>query len=710
MKDQPFLRQDFHPRWSDLKPGHVVDGLRQALADAERRIDELCGLDRSKLTFASVIEGLDEAVEEVERAHSLVSHLDSVDNSPELREAYNEILPDITRFHSNLPLNESLWDLIKTFAGTGEARRMDPVRSRALEETLSDFRQSGADLSADKKKELAELNIELSRLTQKYSENVLDSTNRFELIIDDEDRIAGLPASAREAARVSALEKGHGSEEQPKWRFTLKAPSMIPVLEHVRDEGIRRQVWQASSLVGAEEPNDNSSLVWDILRLRQRKAELLGKPHFADLVLERRMAKDGESALRFIEDLHRRTHDAFQREVIDLQEFKADTLHQPADLLEPWEVAYWAEQRRRALFDLDDEELRPYFPIRRVLDGMFKLAELLFDIRIREHDTVVVRDGGDNDGAPARALGPDDSGPVEVWDEEVRFYELRDARGVHLGSFYADWHPRDGKRSGAWMGVLRTGRPAGPDREREPHLGYICGNMTPPVNGKPALLSHSEVETIFHEFGHLLHHLLGQVPVRSLNGIAVAWDFVELPSQLMENFCWERESLDFFARHHETGEPIPNKLFKKMLAARNYNAALAMMRQLSFGKLDMELHIRHAGGEPRDLDELSADILADYMVPTRTRPPSMARRFTHLFGHATGYGAGYYSYKWAEVLDADAFTRFQEHGVLSAEVGRHLRDTILSQGNSKEPAELFRDFMGRDPDPEALLRRSGLAA
>ncbi len=711
MTDKPFLREDFHPRWSDLRPESVVGDLRAALADAEKRIDELCGLNRSKLSFETVIEGLDEAVEEVERAHSLVSHLDSVDNSPALREAYNEILPEVTRFHSNLPLNESLWDLIKTYAGTESARELDPVRARALEETMSDFRQSGADLPSAKKQELAELNIELTRVTQKYSENVLDATNRFELIVDGEERIAGLPASAKEAARVSALEKGHGSEDQPKWRFTLKAPSMIPVLEHVRDEGIRRQIWQASALVGAEEPNDNSELVWTILKMRQRKAELLGKPHFADLVLERRMARTGEAALKFVEDLHHRTREAFQREVIDLQEFKADTLHQPADLLEPWEVAYWAEQRRRALFDLDEEELRPYFPIRRVLDGMFRLAELLFDVRIREHETVVVRDPDQTGGQlPARALGPYDSGPVEVWDEEVRFYELRDAQGVHLGSFYADWHPRDGKRSGAWMGVLRTGRPAAPGHEREPHLGYICGNMTPPVNGKAALLSHSEVETIFHEFGHLLHHLLGQVPVRSLNGIAVAWDFVELPSQLMENFCWERESLDFFARHHETGEPIPNKLFRKMLAARNYNAALAMMRQLSFGKLDMELHIRHAAGEARDLDELSSEILADYQVPTRTRPPSMARRFTHLFGHATGYAAGYYSYKWAEVLDADAFTRFQEHGVLSAEIGRHLRDTVLSCGNSKDPAELFRDFMGRDPDPEALLRRCGLAA
>ena len=707
MSDLPFLREDFHVRWSELRPDHIVPELRQALELAERAVDELCGIDRSKLTFASVIEGLEEAVEPLDRAFGMLSHLDSVDNTPELRKAYNEILPDVTAFHTGLPLNLALWDLLKTYAATEDARQLDPVRARALDETMFDFRQSGADLPPDKQEQLRALNIELAKITQTYSENVLDATNRFELLIDDPSRLVGLPPSAMEAAQANALEKGHGTEEQPKWRFTIKAPSMIPVMEHVHDEDIRRQIWQAASSVGCEEPNDNTELVWKILRLRQQKAELLGKPHFADLVLERRMAKKGEVALGFVEDLHRRTRESFQREVIDLQEFKAETLQKPTDLLEPWEVAYWAERRRRALYDLDEEELRPYFPVRQVLDGMFRLAELLFDIRFRECETVHVKGA---DAAPARSLNPGDDGPVEVWDSEVRFYELHDARGVHLGSFYADWHPRDGKRAGAWMVPMRTGRPPCGDRDREPHLAGICGNMTPPVNGRMALLTHDEVVTIFHEFGHLLHQLLGEVPVKSLNGTSVPWDFVELPSQLMENFCWQRESLDFFAIHHETGEPIPNKLFKKMLAARNYNAGLAMMRQLSLGKLDLELHIHHALDDQRDLDELSNEILADYQIPTLTKPPTMARRFSHLFAHSTGYAAGYYSYKWAEVLDADAFSVFQEHGVLSPEIGRRIRKTVLSRGNSEDSAQLFRDFMGRDPDPEALLRRNGLVA
>jgi oligopeptidase A len=491
------------------------------------------------------------------------------------------------------------------------------------------------------------------------------------------------------------------------WRFTLKAPSMIPVLEYLEDAAIRRQVWEGTTSIGRTTEHDNTPLVWKILRLRHEKAQIMEKANFADHILAHRMAKNGRSALNFIEDLHRRVSDAFQRETIELQEFRADALHKAADLFEPWELAFWSEKQRKAKYDFDEEELRPYFPLDKVLSGMFRLAEIVFDLRITARDVVYIEPGKTAEG-PATSTQPGKPGPVEVWHPQVKFYEVRNEKGAHIGSFYADWHPRDSKRGGAWMNYLKMGIPPNGDHDRRLHLGLICGNMSPPVGDKAALLTHDEVCTVFHEFGHLLHLLCGSVEVPSLNGTSVYWDFVELPSQLLENFCWERESLDLFARHHETGEAIPARLYKKMLAAKNYRSASDIMRQLSFGKLDLELHMKHATSEGTDLDVLSRQILDGYLMALKTESPSMARRFGHLFSSPTGYAAGYYSYKWAEVLDADAFTRFQKEGVLNPAVGRDFRDKILSKGNSEDPAKLFHDFMGRDPDAKALLVRAGL--
>lgn len=458
---------------------------------------------------------------------------------------------------------------------------------------------------------------------------------------------------------------------------------------YAEDESLRRELWAAAVAVGAQAPHANQELVSRILALRQEKAALLGRPHFADLVLSRRMAKSGAQALAFIEDLHRKVKPAFDRETRELEAFKAQQTGGPVARLAPWEVAYWSEKLRSTRYDFDEEQLRPYFPLPGVLAGMFEIVGRVFGLRVTE--------------LPA--------GAVEAWHPDVRFYEVRDEAGRHLGSFYADWHPRESKRGGAWMNYLITGGPR-PDGSRAPHLGLMCGNLTPPSDGKPALLTHHEVETVFHEFGHLLHHLLGEVAIKSLNGVNVAWDFVELPSQIMENWCWERESLDLFARHHVSGERIPEEMYQKMLAARNFRSACAVARQTAFAKMDLLLHVHPeavvSGG--RGVEEAAREGIADLLIPTEPPSPTIVKRFTHLFADPVGYAAGYYSYKWAEVLDADAFTRFQKEGVFNRKVGAAFVECILSRGNSEDPAALFRAFMGRDPDPTALLRRSGLIA
>jgi oligopeptidase A len=440
-------------------------------------------------------------------------------------------------------------------------------------------------------------------------------------------------------------------------------------------------------LVAHDGEYENEGLIREIITLRNEKASILGKDSFPDLVLARRMAKDGKTALAFVEDLYEKTKDARDEEYEALKAFKAEQTGTEPALMNPWEIAYWAEKRRKALYDFDEEEVRPYFPTESVMNGMFKLVEQVFDIKVEEI----------TDPKP------------EGWHPEVKLFSIQDATTGHqLGCFYTDWYPRESKRDGAWMNYLITGK-AGPDGKLSPHLGLMCGNLMPPVGDKPALLTHRDVETIFHEFGHLIHHLLSDVKIRSLCGVNVAWDFVELPSQIMENWCWERVSLDLFARHYETGEPIPEELFQKMIAARNYGAGGLQMRQLFFGKMDLSLHLHFDPESDEDLDEFIEKATEDYKVKTTVDYPSNIRQFGHLFAGATGYAAGYYSYKWAEVLDADAFTRFQKEGIMNQETGKAFRECILSKGNSDEPGTLFRNFMGRDPDPMALLRRLGLA-
>lgn len=711
----PFLNHSFNIHWSHLTPDHVATDIELALKQSQAAIDAITHVTAP--TFENTFLAFEHALELIQLPWQKVNHLDTVCNSSELRKAYNEVLPKVTAFFTQIHLNDALYQVLKKFALQDSTKKLTPTEQRFINETLKDFEENGAGLSKEKKEQLHAIETELAEITQKYSENVLDSTNAWELVLHDPKQLAGLPQSAVDLAHQSAEQKGLSTSDKPAWRFTLHGPSYIAVMTYLDDDNIRKQIWDARNQVGHQGPYDNTAIIWKILELRHQKAQLLGKSHFADQVIARRMAKTGGSALAFIHDMHEKAKPAFLREAQTLREFKAKTTQQPVQLLEPWEATYWAEKMRKVLFDFDDEALRPYFPIDNVVRGLFELTQTLFGISIEERPTTTKSQKKSAHDVSHKSSNNSHSTPNahayahEVWHEEVKYFDLYDHKTkTHLGSFYSDWFPREPKRGGAWMNHLITGGPLHTEKNHLPHLGLICGNLTPPVGGKPALLTHREVETIFHEFGHLLHHLLSTVSIRSLSGTNVAWDFVELPSQIMENWCWERQSLDLFARHYETGAVIPEELFQKLLKTRTYLQGLGTMRQLSFSKMDLELHINFEKYKNQDLDQLIDAMLKDYTVEYKTTPPPIIRNFTHIFADSVGYAAGYYSYKWAEVLDADAFTRFKKEGILSSAVGQQFRETILSKGNSTEPDVLFRNFMGRNPDPSALLIRSGLLA
>jgi oligopeptidase A len=672
----PLLTVEFRIPFDRIRAADVQPAAGELLRRARAQLDDIAAQPGNR-TFDNTMGALDTLTEPLDYAMGVVRHLESVATSPDLRAAFNAVQPATSAFYTGIPLHQEMWKGIKAYAATTEAARLSGARRRFLDKTIDTFRRHGADLDPTGKKQLEALDVELTQLTTKFSEHVLDSTNAFELVITNEADLAGLPPSALASARESAARKGREG-----WRFTLQAPDYLAVMTYLDNASIRQQVYDAYSVRAASGEWDNRPLVTRILELRRAKARLLGFGNFADLVLEDRMAHSGGRALSFLEDLQAKTEARFRQENQELLEFRRSLEGPGAPELSPWDVAYYAEKQRSALYDFDEEALRPYFPLERVVFGLFHLVSRLYGIRVTEES-----------GVPA-------------WDPQVRYYNIHDQDGTFLGGFYADWYPRENKRGGAWMDALITGGPvAGGFR---PHLGLICGNLTPPVGGKPALLTHREVETIFHEFGHLLHHLLSRVEIRTLAGTNVAWDFVELPSQIMENWCWERPALDLFAAHWETGQPVPEDLFQKMKRARTFRAANSQMRQLGFGFIDLLLHIRYSPERDGDPVEYARKVLQQFSPAPLPPHHAMIAAFTHLFANPVGYGAGYYSYKWAEVLDADAFTRFRDNDIFSREIGGEFRASILSRGDSEDPAELYRKFMGRDPDPRALLERSGL--
>ncbi len=659
------------PAFAGITASGLGPSVRAVLERARAEIDDLAGRSGAPAGYENTIQRLDDIVQQVEEELAPVTVLLAVAETAELRDAYNAVLPEIAAFWSRLPLHRGLWAAVRGFAGTPQAEALDPLRRRNLDRMMHQFRSAGADLGDEARVRVEEIRVELSRLERRFSENVLDATEAFRLHITDDERprLDGIPDTALELARHKARAEGLEG-----WLLTLDFPSFEPVLKYAHDRALRRQLHQAYVGRCRDGELDNRPVIARILELRRELAGLLGYGDFSDYRLDDAMARTGTRAFDFVSDLRERTLPYWERDLAMVREKAARMEFGP---LKPWDLAYVAEALRRERFRFDDEVTRPWFPLDRVLAGLFEIVERVFGVRVEE--------------VPA----------TDVWHEDVRSYRLTAEDGTRLGSFHTDWFPRTGKRQGAWMATLTTGGPR-PDGDFVPHTGMMAGNFAPPVPGKPALLTHRSVQTIFHEFGHLLHHCTSRVPLPSRSGMQVPWDWVEVPSQIMENWTWEREALSIFSGHHETGEPLPDDLYRRMLAARRFMGGQAQMRQLGFATLDLRLHREYDGTQ--ELMSYAEEVMRPFAPEESFARSHILTTFSHLF--AGGYASAYYSYMWSEVLEADAFGRFRSDGVLSRETGAAFMDAILAQGDSREPDDMFRAFMGRDPDPEALLRRN----
>ena len=559
--EHPFLDDAIEVQWTKMTAEKVIPDIDVALASANAQLEAICKLTPAELSYENVFHQFWEAKKQVAQAWNRINHLNSLCNSPERREAIQQRLGDVSAFFGGLYLNQALWTVVSQAAEV--CSDLDSVRNRHVTETVRSFKQNGADLPSSDRERLADLDRQLAELTQKFSNNVLDDTEAYVRVVTDANELAGIPESAIEVARQTALSREDLADTEA-WVFTLHMPSYLAVLTHAESEVLRKDMWSARSQIGRGE-RDNLALVREILSARARKAKMLGFSHFSDFVLSRRMAKSGAQAKQFVEQLHSDVVQFFDREIQQLEGFWAEHTAAETVPLAAWDWPYAANLMRQQLHQFDDELLKPYFEIDTVMAGLFELVVELFGVRVVERSTI------------HHSVG-DSSPVVDVWHESVKAYDLFEG-DKRIGFFYTDWFPRAGKRGGAWMNGLSTASRRG--AETAPHVGVICGNFSPPAGDQPALLRHREVQTIFHEFGHLLHHLLSDVSVPELSGANVAWDFVELPSQIMENWCWERPALDRFAKHVDTGVAIPSEMFERLLSSRNFLSGVGFSRQLA---------------------------------------------------------------------------------------------------------------------------------
>ncbi|WP_429236817.1 oligopeptidase A [Aeromonas salmonicida] len=679
--NNPLLTMDSLPPFSQIQPEQVQAAVTQAIADCKQKITDVLA-QRDSHTWDSLIAPLEEVNDRLARVWSPVSHLNSVLNSEALRAAHDACLPLLSEFQTYVGQHEGLYQAYLGLFESDDFPRLDGAQRKEIQNTLRDFRLSGIGLPAEAQQRYGEIQARLSELASRFSNNVLDATQGWTKLVSDEAELAGLPQSVLAAARQLAEQKG-----QQGWLFTLDIPSYLPVIMYADNRELRAELYEAFTTRASDQgPNagkwDNSAIMTELLTLRRELAQLLGFGNYAELSLATKMAEKTEQVVGFLTDLAAKSLPQGKAELEEIRTFAAE--HHGQRELAAWDIPYYAEKLKQHKFSISDEQLRPYFPANKVVKGLFEVVKRVFGIKVRER------------------LG------IDTWHPDVRFYDIFDAEDELRGSFYLDLYAREHKQGGAWMDVC-LGRRYRQDGSLQKPVAYLTCNFNGPVDGKPALFTHDEVVTLFHEFGHGIHHMLTQIDVAGVAGInGVAWDAVELPSQFLENWCWESEALAFISGHHETGEPLPADLLEKMLTARNFQAAMQMLRQLEFALFDFRLHQEFDPANPDQIPTLLAEVRSQVAVMT---PPAF-NRFQHSFSHifAGGYAAGYYSYKWAEVLSADAFSRFEEEGIFNPATGQSFLKNILEKGGSKEPMELFRAFRGREPQVDALLRHSGIAA
>ncbi|PKM23193.1 MAG: oligopeptidase A [Gammaproteobacteria bacterium HGW-Gammaproteobacteria-14] len=676
MSHNPLIDYTGLPAFSQILPEHVQPAVEELVAAGRAKIEAV--LAKGDFSWNGLVVALDEEDERLAKAFGPAGHLNAVAQNPQLRDAYNACLPLLSEYSTEVGQNEKLYAAYQALRDSAEYDTLNEAQKKDLNNTLRDFRLSGVSLPADKKAEYMDVAKRLSELTSTFSDNVLDATQSWRKHVTSEAVLAGLP----DVALAGAADRAK-AEDLDGWLLTLDFPCYYAVMCHAQQQELREELYRAhvtrASETGPDEGKfDNSGIMDEIIALRQKEAELLGFANYAEASLETKMARNTDEVINFLMDLALKAKPQAEKEIAELRAFASE---QGVTDLQPWDLTFWSERLREARFSISEEELRPWFPAERVISGMFSIVERVFGVQIRQ------RDG------------------VDSWHKDVRFYDVIDNTGDVMASFYLDMYARTGKRGGAWMDdcLARVRRING---SLQKPVAYLTCNFAPPAGGKPGLLTHDEVVTLFHEFGHGLHHMLTEQEVPGVSGInGVAWDAVELPSQFMENWCWTEEGVAMLSAHYENGEPLPKDKLEKLLAAKNFQSAMGMLRQLEFSIFDMRIH---AGLN----DKTIAAVLDEVRNQVAVMKPPTFNRFQNSFSHifAGGYAAGYYSYKWAEVLSADAWSKFEEEGVFNPETGRAFREKILAMGGSREPMELFIDFRGREPSIEPLLRHSGIAA